>query len=74
MGNASPRRRTERACRGLLSIVPEGRDGIGFSIALLSLADKVIKAHDKRQRSHGVEPPIGTVALGDTSLVVQREQ
>ena len=58
---------------GFYQSVPEGRDGIGFSIALLSLADKVIKAHDQRQRSHGVEPPIGTVALGDTSLVVQRE-
>ena len=49
---------------GFYKNVPEGRDSNGFSIALLSLEGQLIKAHDKRQRSHGVEPPIGTVPRG----------
>jgi hypothetical protein len=58
---------------GFYQSSPEGRASIGFPIVLLSLADKLIKAHDKRQRSHGVEPPAETVSLGDTSSLVMRE-
>jgi hypothetical protein len=58
---------------GFYQSSPEGRASIGFPIVLLSLTDKLIKAHDKRQRSHGVEPPAETVSLGDTSSLVIRE-